>query len=137
MMIHADEESVKSLDDGSLLDLIQSNKFFGIIWVFNDMSLCLWMPEKGRTWAQLPTRRVPNLHWQYQNFIRSNSSSELNYTHRWYDFEDTCLDCIFPQIVFGVVFPTKIVYPHRHLNVQVIWKCLFYLIYTPNVRDWR
>lgn len=31
MMIHADEESVKSLDDGSLLDLIQSNKFFGII----------------------------------------------------------------------------------------------------------
>lgn len=65
--------------------LIQSNIFPGIVWMLNEMSLCVWMPIYQRrkvTWAQLPTRRAPNLLWQYQNFIESNSSSKSNSNYR-------------------------------------------------------
>lgn len=72
-------------DEDSLLDLLQSNTFPGIIWVFNDMSSWLWMhiyQRREATWAQFPTRETPALHWQYQIFIGSNSSLESNCTHR-------------------------------------------------------
>lgn len=81
----SNEESVTSPDEDLLLDLLQSNTliirhYLSVLWhILVHVPLDAYMPKKG---SDVGTRRAPDLHWQYQNFIGSTSSLESKCTHR-------------------------------------------------------
>ena len=88
VLIQVSSSSQEKVPESEHTIVSQSKIFEGIILPLNSFGTCRWMPKDHKTdamCAQQPTRRAPDLHWQYQYFTGSSPSAhsldlELPYT---------------------------------------------------------